>query len=308
MADDAHLALVRTLDARRALLGDAGLDALREHEQRLRAHAPEQAHELAALARACGREAHELLLLDGGLVEVLTRVGIERSLGLHVEGSGGSILAGAWALPHAEAEQVALRATPAGAWRFGLPGSFGLAGIARAGHVVITNVMRPAALGSGIVGSALLDQMLHSPDLAHARARLESTKLVDGRNWMLGDGQAFLGFEQLGDACLLTRVGHKAGHVHANHCFDPSLRAREAVPRDPVSFRRLELASTIYVQRRPMTVEAVLDYFDEVEQAAFADEQQRARTVMVVELSSRTVLWRSHAGAAPQREVLGAHA
>lgn len=305
MADDLLAAITRLIDGRRALLGDGGFDGLREHEQRLRAAAPEQAAELDELARACGREPHELLVLDGGLVEALTRVGIERSLGLHVEGSQGSILAGAWALPLAEAEHVALRPTLGGAWRFGLPGSFGVAGIARAGHVVITNVMRAAALGSGMVGSALLDQLLRADDLAGARAALEGATLVDGRNWMLGDGQAFLGFEQLGDACLLTRVGHKAGHVHANHCFDPSLRQREAMPRDAVSFRRLELASTIYVQRRPMSVEAVLDYFDEVEQAAFADASMRAGTVLVVEPGSGTVLWRRHVGAAPERLVFG---
>jgi hypothetical protein len=274
------------------------LDALRPYAERLRERDPDAAQ--ALLGQAGKHELHELLLLDGGLVELLTGAGIERSLGLYVDGPAGPVLGGAWALAPSEAAHVGLRRAAVDrhgkqAWVFGLPGSFGLAGISDAGHAVMANLLCPAAAGHGIPGSVLLRRLLAATDLEQARAAIETIDLADGRNWMLADGRNFLGFEQLGDARLLTRVGHKTGHVHANHCFDPSLRQREAVPRSAPSFRRLELASTIYVQTRPATAEAVLAFFDEVEAAAFADETSRASTVFAVELATGRALWRRDA-------------
>jgi hypothetical protein len=166
---------------------------------------------------------------------------------------------------------------------------------------VMANLLCPAVAGPGVAGSVLLRRLLAANDLEQARAAIETTNLADGRNWMLADGRNFLGIEQLGDARLLTRVGHKTGHVHANHCFDPSLRQREAVPRSAPSFRRLELASTIYVQTRPATAEAVLAFFDEVEVAAFPDADARASTLLAVEITTGRALWRRSAGAAIER-------
>src|SRR5690606_2668506 len=177
---------------------------------------------------------------------------------------------------------------------FGLPGSFGLAGIAAAGYAAIANLLRPRSLGPGIPGSMVLRRLLSGPVLDSARATLEATSLVDGRNWMLGDARAFYGFEQLGGERILTRVGAKTGHVHANHCFDPSLRQREATPRSPTSFRRLELASTLYVQRQPDTAASVLEFFDAVEEAAFAEPAARAQTLLAIELEQGLAYWRRH--------------
>lgn len=285
------------------------LDALRPHAERLREHAPDAATQL--LAQAGNHPLHELLLLDGGMLELLTGAGIERSLGLYVDGPAGPILGGAWALAPSESACVGLRravvdAHGKQAWVFGLPGSFGLAGIADAGHAVMANLLCPAVAGPGIAGSVLLRRLLAATDLEQARAAIETVDLADGRNWMLADGHNFLGIEQLGDARLLTRVGHKTGHVHANHCFDPSLRQREALPRSAPSFRRLELASTIYVQTRPATAESVLAFFDEVEVAAFPDAQVRASTLLAVELATGRVLWRRHAAAPLERVTLAA--
>jgi hypothetical protein len=280
---------------------NVALEALRPHAERLRERDPDAAANL--LAQGGGRLLHEMLLLDGGLVELLTGAGVERSLGLYVDGPSGPILAAAWALAPSEAAHVGLRRMTVGANGkqarvFGLPGSFGLAGISDAGHAVMANLLCPATAGPGIPGSALLRRVLAAADLEQARAAIETVDLVDGRNWMLADGQNFLGFEQLGDARVLTRVGHKTGHVHANHCFDPSLRQREAVPRSAPSFRRLELASTIYVQTRPDTAEAVLAFFDEVEAAAFSDAGARASTLLAIEIATGRVLWRRDADAA----------
>jgi hypothetical protein len=290
------------IDGRAQLLVARGLDlgALRPHAERLLAHAPREAAELAAIAKACERELHELLVLDGGLLELLTGAELERSLGLYVDGPAGPVLGGAWVLPTRETELVALRPVTLvegrRAWIFGLPGSLGLAGVSASGHAVLANLLRPATSGPGIPGSALLRRLLAAPRLDQARAQIESVDLADGRNWMLADGRAFFGFEQLGGERILTRIGRKVGHVHTNHCFDPSLRQREARPRSPLSFRRLELASTIYVQRRPASAEAMLEFFAEVEEAAFEDPETRALTQWAVELETGRALWRRGAG------------
>jgi hypothetical protein len=304
-----EMAIDGLLAGRAELLRRRGveLDALRPHAERLHDQAPDAAADL--LARAGRHPLHELLLLDGGLVELLTGAGVERSLGLYVDGPAGPILAGAWALAPGEAAHVGLRrmqvdAHGKQAWSFGLPGSFGLAGFSDSGHAVMANHLCPAAPGAGIPGSALLRRLLAAGDLDQARAAIETTDLADGRNWMLADGRNFLGFEQLGNARVLTRVGHKTGHVHANHCFDPSLRQREAVPRSAPSFRRLELATTVYVQTRPDTAEAVLAFFDEVETAAFADADARASTLLAIEIATGRALWRRDAGAALEQVVL----
>jgi hypothetical protein len=301
----ADASVIRTLlDARADLLATAGVtpDALRPHAQRLLASAPIEAAQLSVVADQCDRALHELLLLDGGLLELLTGAELERSLGLYVDGPDGPVLAGAWAMSPAEAEHVGLRRVQVDgpgsrfAWVFGLPGSLGLAGISASGHAVLGNLLRPANGGPGIIGSALLRRLLAAPRLEQACAQILATALADGRNWMLADGLSFFGYEQLGAERILTRVGRKTGHVHANHCFDPSLRQREARPRSPRSFRRLELASTIYVQRRPASAAAVLEFFAEVEAAAFTNADAQAQTVWDVELATGRALWRRRAG------------
>jgi hypothetical protein len=290
--------IVELVEGRLARSSAAGLDAhaLDGVLARLDVEAPEQASELRSMAQATGLAPEHLLLLDGGVLELLTGADVERSLGLYVDGPAGSVLAGAWALPNAEAAHVELRPRAGGGHSFGLPGSFGLAGIAAAGHAVIANVLRPRTPGVGIPGSVLLRRLLDAPRLDQARAAIEATALLDGRNWMMADGRVFYGIEQLGAERILTRVGPKTGHVHANHCFDPSLRQREATPRSAASFRRLELASTIYVQRRPTTAAEVLEFFDEVEQAAFAEPAARAQTLLAVELEAGVAHWRRRAG------------
>jgi hypothetical protein len=292
--------------SRLALLRAAGHgpDTLASLVSRVLQHAPAEAGELEALALADGGDPAELLTLDAGLVNALTGATLEGSLGLYVDSPTGPLLAGAWALPREQAAQVELRPLAGaggpgagGGWLFGVPGVLGLAGIAGSGFAVIANHLRPASLGPGLPGAVVLRKLLAAADLGQARAQIEATALADGRNWMLADGQTFYGIEQLGDRRILTRVGPKTGHVHANHCFDPALRQLEASPRDPASFRRLELASTLYVQRRPASAAAVLSFLDEVEQAAFADPGARAETLLAIEITAGVAHWRGHADA-----------
>ncbi|MFO7565713.1 MAG: carcinine hydrolase/isopenicillin-N N-acyltransferase family protein [Enhygromyxa sp.] len=298
MREPERQAIAELVAGRLAILraAEIGEDSLSELVARLDALAPAQAIELQQLATASSIAPEHLLLLDGGLLDALTGAELERSLGLYVDGPDGPVLAGAWALPAAEAEQVELRPLATGGLGFGLPGSFGLAGVAAAGFALLANLLRPRALGPGLPGSVVLRGLLDAPTLDHARAQIEATPLADGRNWMLADGRVFYGFEQLGAERILTRVGPKTGHVHANHCFDPSLRQREATPRSPASFRRLELASTLYVQRRPATAAELLEFFDAVEEAAFADPAERAQTLLAIELEAGLAHWRRRAG------------
>jgi hypothetical protein len=130
-----------------------------------------------------------------------------------------------------------------------------------------------------VLGSASLRRALEQPDLAAARRSIEHTPLLDGRAWLLADGRGLFGIEQLDAQCVLTRVSPKTGHVHANHCFDPALRQREGLPRSADSFRRMELASTLYVQQRPSTAERVLEFLAEVEQASFPSAPERRATL-----------------------------
>lgn len=287
--------IVEIVERRLARLQPAEIDQLAAMLARIDADAPELAAELRAWAAALDLDPARLLALDGGLLDTMSGADLERSLGLYVDGPSGSVLAGAWVLSDLEAAQIDLRSLPSGGSIFGLPG-FGLAGIAAAGFAVLANLLRPRELGPGTPGSILLRHLLDAPRLDHARALIETTPLVDGRNWMLADGRLFYGFEQLGAERILTRVGPKTGHVHANHCFDPSLRQREATPRSAASFRRLELASTLYVQRRPATAQEVLEFFDAVEEAAFAEPAERAQTLLAIELEAGLAHWRRRAG------------
>lgn len=293
---------VRALvEARWALLharvGAPAVEQARATFDRLERHAPELAAEQRGVAQACKLEPAELLALDGGFVDVLLGRGeLERSLAFYVDGPRGPVLSGAWALSELETEHVALRRIRAKGPRvLGLPGSLGMAGVAAAGFGVQANALRPASLAEGVPGSAALRLVLDQPDLIAARETLERTPLTDGRSWMLADGRGLFGIEQLHEQCVLTRVSPKTGHVHTNHCFDPALRQREGQPRCPHSFRRMELASTLYVQQRPSTAEQVLEFLAAVEEAAFPSAA-RAELHWAVELIGGRVLLRRRAG------------
>lgn len=218
-------------------------------------------------------------------------------LALYVNGPRGPALGGAWAFE--EGCELGLHPLDGGegGWLFGPSPAAPVAGLSPSGVVVVGLSLFPALdpVPGAVPGCEALRALLALPDLASMRASIETTALTDGRCWMLSDGEAFLGFEQLGAERILTRVGAKTSHVHANFCFDPSLRQREREPRPPTSYRRLELASTLYVQRQPDTVGAVAEFFDAVEVASFPSGEGRAEALFAVEIHSRRILWRSRA-------------
>ncbi len=293
-----------------ARVGVRAVEQARASFERLERLAPELAAEQRSVARACSLEPAELLALDGGFVDGLLGDGVfERSLAFYVDGPRGPVLSGAWALTELETEHVEFRSiTPAGPRVLGLPGSLGMAGVAAAGFAIVPNLLRPGLgiFAAGVPGSAALRMALACADLPSARATIERTPLTDGRSWMLADGKNFYGLEQLADQCVLTRISPKTGHVHTNHCFDPALRQREGLPRCPASFRRMELASTLYIQQRPTTAEQVLDFLAAIEQAAFPNAAHGARAELhwVVEVTSGRVLLRRGAGAGGRTEEL----
>ena len=254
----------------------------------------------AALAELAALDADGLrsrLCLDGGLLDTLTGKQLERSLGLYLDGPAGPVIGGSWAVLPALAEHVALRPLELGSARpalaFGPPGGLPFAGIAAAGFAVVSQALRPAGFEPGLPGSALLRELLASSSLEQVRERLEGASLADGRNWMLADGASFFGYEHLQSRAVLTRLGRKVSHVHANHCFDPALRQLEGRPRSPLSFRRLELASTLYIQRQPSSAEAMLEFFAEVETEAFAEPSRRAGCALAIELGTGRAMWRT---------------
>lgn len=294
--------VVRALvEARWALLharvGARAIEQARTTFERLELLAPGSAAEQRDVAQASELEPAELLALDGGFFDVLLGRGeLERSLSFYVDGPRGPVLSGAWVLSELETQHVELRRiAPKGPRILGLPGSLGMAGVAASGFAIQANSLRPASVGVGVPGSAALRMALEQPNLIAARETLERTPLTDGRSWMLADGRGLFGLEQLHEQCVLTRVSPKTGHVHTNHCFDPALRQHEGQPRCPLSFRRMELASTLYVQRRPSTAEQVLEFLAAVEEAAFPNTT-RAELHWAIELIGGRVLLRRRAG------------
>lgn len=140
---------------------------------------------------------------------------------------------------------------------FTLTGCLGMMGIAASGVALTINNLFTTDGQIGLVWPALVRTLLAAPSAAAARERLGRARLGGGRNFMLADGREFFGLECSAQLQVLTQVGASAAHLHTNHCFDPVLRRRERVPRSSTTFRRMELATTLYVQQRPRDAEGL---------------------------------------------------
>lgn len=140
---------------------------------------------------------------------------------------------------------------------FTLTGCLGMTGLTAAGVGVTINNLSSTDGQVGVVWPALVRSMLASGSATAARDRLLATRLSSGHHYMMGDGRAFYGVETSGKQKVVTQIGARAAHLHTNHCFDPVLRRCERVPTTSTTFRRLELATTLYVQQRPHDLEGV---------------------------------------------------
>lgn len=177
-------------------------------------------------------------------------------------GDRGPLMGETWDL-HANAEPYVrmLRIAPAGSDHeslcLTLTGCLGVAGVSGRGVAVTINNLSSTDARVGVVWPALVRAMLEQPNARAAYELLLATPLSSGHHYVIADGHDYYGVETSGELKVLTQIGPRAAHLHTNHCFDPVLRRREAVPRGSTSFHRLNLATTIYAQARPRDQEGL---------------------------------------------------
>jgi isopenicillin-N N-acyltransferase like protein len=142
---------------------------------------------------------------------------------------------------------------------FTVTGCLGIAGLGHAGVAVTTNHLSCTDVKVGLAWPAVVRQLLDAPDADAALARLRAAPRGSGHHFMIADGHRFYGVECSGQLDVLTQKGARAAHLHTNHCFDPVLRQRERVSPRSSTFARLNMATTLYAQQRPTTLEALWD-------------------------------------------------
>ncbi|HEY8375568.1 MAG TPA: C45 family peptidase [Nannocystis sp.] len=175
---------------------------------------------------------------------------------IYLPGDGAPVLGQTWDM-HGTAEPFvrALRIRPRSGDDelvcFTLTGCLGMTGLHSSGVAVTINNLSSTDGQVGVVWPALVRAMLAAGSAVRARDLLLRTRLSSGHHYMIADGRDFFGVETSGKLKVVTQTGARAAHIHTNHCFDPVLRRHEAVPKASTSFRRLELATTLYVQQRP---------------------------------------------------------
>lgn len=185
---------------------------------------------------------------------------------IYASGHDGPVLAQTWdmhasALPYVRMLRVAPRGGDDEVLCLTLTGCLGMAGLAGSGVAVAINNLYSTDGGIGMPWPALVRAMLACDDAASAYALLRRTPRSSGHHYMIADGRDFYGVETSGRLDVLTQSGPRAAHLHTNHCFDPVLRRREAVPAGSTTFHRLNLATTLYAQQRPATADALWDLF-----------------------------------------------
>jgi len=143
---------------------------------------------------------------------------------------------------------------------FTLVGCLAMTGINEHGVAVTINNLTSTDAQIGVLWPALVRAMLAEETATAAYARLMATTLSSGHHYMIADGRDFYGVESSGQRKFLTQVGARAAHIHTNHCFDPVLRKTERVSPVSTTFRRMDLATTLYVQARPQTPAELWDF------------------------------------------------
>lgn len=175
---------------------------------------------------------------------------------MYVPGAGAPVLGQTWdmhgtAEPFVRAIHIRPRSGDDELVCFTLTGCLGMTGLHSSGVAVTINNLSSTDGQVGVVWPALVRALLDAGSARAARDLLLRTRLSSGHHYMLADGRDFFGVETSGKLKVVTQTGARAAHLHTNHCFDPVLRRHEAVPKTSTSFRRMELATTLYVQQRP---------------------------------------------------------
>jgi isopenicillin-N N-acyltransferase-like protein len=232
---------------------------------------PELAQELEGIAEGAGLSAERVVVLNQytdlrdvprsvlGVGEPAAVVGSgdpDGCTAVYFLGDRGPLMGETWDL-HGNAEPYVrmLRIAPAGSESetlcLTLTGCLGAAGISGRGVAVTINNLSSTDGRVGVVWPALVRAMLAQSNARAAYELLLRTPLSSGHHYVIADGHDYYGVETSGELKVLTQIGPRAAHLHTNHCFDPVLRRREAVPLGSTSFHRLNLATTIYAQARP---------------------------------------------------------
>ncbi|MBK9755078.1 MAG: hypothetical protein IPO88_16560 [Nannocystis sp.] len=238
----------------------------------LAAEAPALALELAGIARGAGVTLAQLVVLNhytdlrelpAALRDEAVPIDRLRSddpggcTAVYLPGAArGPVLGQTWdthgsAWPYVRLLRIRPRSGDEEVLCFTLTGCLGLMGVAASGLAITTNNLFTTDGRIGLLSSAVVRTLLVEPSAATARVRLARMPLGGGHNFMLADGRDFFGIECSARLQVLMQSGAGAAHLHTDHCFDPVLRQRERVPASSTSFRRMELATTLYVQQRP---------------------------------------------------------
>ncbi|MEZ4452790.1 MAG: C45 family peptidase [Nannocystaceae bacterium] len=140
---------------------------------------------------------------------------------------------------------------------FTLAGCLGMCGVNERGVAVTINNLTCTDAQIGLVWPALVRALLERDDAASARDYLLAARLTSGHHYMIADGRDFYGVECSGQKKMVTQTGAGGAHLHTNHCFDPVLRRVETVPRRSTTWRRFELATSLFVMRPPRDARAL---------------------------------------------------
>lgn len=257
--------------AERPTGGREALEALAlRHVPVLREHFPDLADELVGIADGSGVDVAGIVVLNNysDLRDVAHReapVRADRGDGctaIYFAGADGPVLGQTWdmhasALPFVRLLRIAPRDGGEDTLCLSLTGCLGLAGLGRSGVAVTINNLESTDAGLGVVWPAMVRAMLRSADAVAARDLLERTPLTSGHHYMIADGRSFFGVETSGVHKVRTQAGAKAAHLHTNHCFDPVLRMHERVVAGTTSFDRLNMATTLYAQQRPKSLDGL---------------------------------------------------
>lgn len=236
-------------------------------------HLPEMHEELLGIAEGSAMTPEDIVILNHytdlrdvppavvGLPEGEVDVGDPGGCtAVYFTGVDGPLLGQTWDM-HASAEPFVrmMSIEPPGTDQqvlcFTLTGCLGMAGLGQDAVAVTINNLSSTDGGLGVVWPAVVRAMLQAPSAQAARERLLGLPLSSGHYYSIADGRDFFGIETSGQRKVLTQTGPRAAHLHTNHCFDPVLRQHEAVPRGSTSFARLNMATTLYAQQRPASLE-----------------------------------------------------
>lgn len=263
------------LTVRRSRFGSAAhvREAAAAHLPVLEAHLPAMHEELLGIAEGAGLTPEQIVVLNHytdlrdvppdvvGLPSTDAEVGEPGGCtSVYYTGIEGPVLGQTWDM-HATAEpfvrmiSIEPKDSDQQVVCFTLTGCLGMAGLGQDAVAVTTNNLSSTDGGVGVVWPAVVRAMLEAPSARDARDRLLGLPLSSGHYYTIADGRDFFGYETSGQLKVLTQSGPRAAHLHTNHCFDPVLRQRENVPRGSTTFARLNMATTLYAQHRPSTLD-----------------------------------------------------